>query len=235
MEKPIITSVILPSVNPGIEMEAEAGSIYYTVDGSEPSEDSTLYTDAIEYPINSTIKAIAVNGDEKSEIAEYVCSYPLYRHMWPNLSETDILIIKKDLDTLSYNNNFNNKYIDLTYGAIRNLGNYVRINAFVLPFGFDFDDKFPNHGADYDKMTWRKGQILQKDGWLKMYDGSKWHDFQQIFSGGYSAKPAAEQGIPPGFAYFCTDRQTAEGAKNGIVIYYAGNGTWVDALGRIVE
>lgn len=36
-----------------------------------------------------------------------------------------------------------------------------------------------------------------------------------------------------GTQYFCTDKQTAEGETNGIVIYY--NGTdWVDALGRAI-
>lgn len=38
-----------------------------------------------------------------------------------------------------------------------------------------------------------------------------------------------------GFAYFCTDKQTIEGSRNGIMIYYAGDNTWVDALGRVVS
>lgn len=38
-----------------------------------------------------------------------------------------------------------------------------------------------------------------------------------------------------GFTYFCTDRQTSEGTRNGIMIYYVGDDTWVDALGRIVD
>ena len=31
-----------------------------------------------------------------------------------------------------------------------------------------------------------------------------------------------------------TDKQTTEGSRNGIMIYYSGNNTWVDALGRVV-
>lgn len=41
--------------------------------------------------------------------------------------------------------------------------------------------------------------------------------------------------IKRGFAYFCTDKQTSEGTRNGIMIYYVGDNTWVDALGRIVS
>ena len=53
-------------------------------------------------------------------------------------------------------------------------------------------------------------------------------------SGTFSNKP--ELSINDiGYSYFCTDRQTTEGARNGIMIYYAGDATWVDALGRVVD
>lgn len=51
--------------------------------------------------------------------------------------------------------------------------------------------------------------------------------------GTFAQKPT--QGIQTGFAYFCTDKQTTEGSRDGIMIYYAGDNTWVDALGRIVN
>lgn len=51
--------------------------------------------------------------------------------------------------------------------------------------------------------------------------------------GTFAQKPT--QGIQTGFAYFCTDKQTTEGSRDGIMIYYAGDNTWVDALGRIVS
>ena len=54
-------------------------------------------------------------------------------------------------------------------------------------------------------------------------------------NGTFDTKPAATNGIQVGFAYFCTDRQTVEGSTNGIVIYYAGDNTWVDALGRVIQ
>lgn len=36
-------------------------------------------------------------------------------------------------------------------------------------------------------------------------------------------------------SYFCTDKQTTEGSRNGIMIYYVGDDTWTDALGRYIH
>ena len=51
-------------------------------------------------------------------------------------------------------------------------------------------------------------------------------------SGSFSDKP---KNVKVGYQYFCTDRQTSEGASNGIVIYHKGNNVWVDSLGRTIE
>ncbi len=51
-------------------------------------------------------------------------------------------------------------------------------------------------------------------------------------SGKFAQKPT---GVDVGYAYFCTDKQTAEGQSNGIVIYHKGSDVWVDALGRTVN
>ncbi|MDE5743620.1 MAG: chitobiase/beta-hexosaminidase C-terminal domain-containing protein, partial [Bacteroidales bacterium] len=47
----------------------EEAVIYYTVDGSEPTAESTQYTEAIEITKAMTVKAIAIKGEAKSEIA----------------------------------------------------------------------------------------------------------------------------------------------------------------------
>lgn len=52
--------------------------------------------------------------------------------------------------------------------------------------------------------------------------------------GTYSEKPSSSI-ITEGYSYYCTDRKSTEGNRNGIMIYYAGADTWVDALGRVVE
>ena len=77
--------------------------------------------------------------------------------------------------------------------------------------------------------------ITSRDGIPVSYTDGNIRRSDSLLSGSFWTKPKEEDGISIGFPYFCTDKQTAEGAKNGIVIYYAGNGTWVDALGRIVE
>jgi hypothetical protein len=52
--------------------------------------------------------------------------------------------------------------------------------------------------------------------------------------GTFAQKPNDDD-ISIGHKYFCTDRQTAEGATDGIEIIYKGNNVWVDALGRVVS
>lgn len=71
------------------------------------------------------------------------------------------------------------------------------------------------------------------------WTGTKWVDSEgndadsiPIISGTFANKPT---GVDIGYAYFCTDKQTTEGATNGIMIYYKGNKVWVDALGRVVS
>ena len=67
---------------------------------------------------------------------------------------------------------------------------------------------------------------------LEFYNGEKFESLSSIYSGLFNDKP----NLPSiGFNYFCTDKQTTEGATNGIMIYHKGNNVWVDALGRIVE
>ena len=57
-------------------------------------------------------------------------------------------------------------------------------------------------------------------------------DSTPITSGTFANKPT---GVDIGYTYFCTDKQTIEGTTNGIMIYYKGDDTWVDALGRIIQ
>jgi hypothetical protein len=55
-------------------------------------------------------------------------------------------------------------------------------------------------------------------------------------SGTFANKPTiASNLINIGYRYFCTDRQTIEGAIPGIVITHKGTDIWVDALGRVVS
>ena len=74
---------------------------------------------------------------------------------------------------------------------------------------------------------------------LSAWDGEKWITYSPEIidakvSGPYSSRPISND-IKVGYSYYCTDKQTTEGSRDGIMIYYAGDNTWVDALGRIVS
>ena len=240
METPIIEVKFIDNVAK-IEL-ISSYKIYYTLDNTEPSKDSILYTEPLDYPTNTILKCIAFNEEtqEVSDIIMYDCKVPYDIYMGNFLRMCEQICLKTDLDML--HDNFSSvkaKILDLTYGSIINNGSafYLK-NGYIIPFGSDFDVIMPNADALlFERLpkNIKKGQILQKNGWLKITDGSNWHDFQQIYSGTFANKPTVEQGIPIGFAYFCTDKQTTEGMTNGIMIYHKGNNVWVDALGRVVQ
>lgn len=75
----------------------------------------------------------------------------------------------------------------------------------------------------YNKPVWWNGIE-----WIDATGGIANH----LRSGLFQQKPSQPS---IGFEYFCTDRQTTEGATDGIMIYYKGDNVWVDALGRVVE
>lgn len=55
----------------------EDASIYYTLDGTEPTEASTLYTDSILVSATTTIKAIAVKDGVSSEVSTVTYNFPI--------------------------------------------------------------------------------------------------------------------------------------------------------------
>ena len=105
--------------------------------------------------------------------------------------------------------------------SISNAGNIVRILKQIA--------------EKYKEINLTGATITSRDGISVNYADGSIRRSDSLPFGSFLAKPTENDGISIGFPYFCTDKQTAEGAKNGIVIYYAGNGTWVDALGRTVE
>ncbi|MBR4135472.1 MAG: fibronectin type III domain-containing protein [Bacteroidales bacterium] len=61
-----------------LSMTAPAGaSIYYTLDGTTPTSASTLYSTPLNISTTTTVKAIAVLGDEESSVAEATYSFPV--------------------------------------------------------------------------------------------------------------------------------------------------------------
>ena len=79
--EPVVEPIEAPVFNPAagevekgtkvsIVCATEGAVIYYTVDGTEPTAESTEYKDEIAINEDMTIKAIAVKGEAKSEVAE---------------------------------------------------------------------------------------------------------------------------------------------------------------------
>lgn len=86
---------------------------------------------------------------------------------------------------------------------------------------------YKNDNNNYIKYTYNRAI----DKWINEMGNSD----DILTSGTFSQKPTSSQGIQQGFSYYCTDKQTSEGSRNGIMIYYSGDDTWVDSLGRIVD
>lgn len=60
----------------------EGATVYYTTDGTNPTNESTVYSSAIEVGASMTIKAIAYKGEDHSEVvsAAYTINIPLPSH-----------------------------------------------------------------------------------------------------------------------------------------------------------
>lgn len=58
-----------------IACATEGAEIYYTEDGTEPTAESTKYTEAIEVWQPTDFKAIAIKGEDKSSVADYASTF----------------------------------------------------------------------------------------------------------------------------------------------------------------
>ena len=135
--------------------------------------------------------------------------------------------------------------IDLSFYKINDFETEISIqdissiDFFVKPsnmIGLPSVVNFPTYIEKYNSLrvydTQKKQEYIYIDNVFKQYDTIQLGIKRK---GLFSEKPTEDSNINVGFTYFCTDRQTAEGGTNGIVIYYKGNNVWVDALGRVVD
>lgn len=135
---------------------------------------------------------------------------------------------------IGFKENYSNQY-----GILMKVSEdkWVDANGYTFGLKYGITDRRPTELTETDKG---KSYFDTNLGRQVIWDGSKWVYPNGVLSstkssGTFSQKPTSEQNIPVGFAYYCTDKQTTEGSRNGIMIYYAGDNTWVDALGRVVS
>lgn len=90
VEAPVIT------VTPGatsysveITCATDEAKIYYTLDGEDPTESDTEYTQAIELTKTTTVKAIAVKGADQSRVVTKVVVVPAFANSIAELKELD--------------------------------------------------------------------------------------------------------------------------------------------------
>lgn len=106
---------VIAGTKVSIATTTEGASIHYTVDGTEPTADSALYTEPIEVSEAMTIKAIAVKeGAENSEVV--VAEYTI----------REAGAYKGDFDS------FNNATANNKYGTYTNATGWTAENAAIL-------------------------------------------------------------------------------------------------------
>lgn len=183
------------------------------------SEDKTNYTKAID------IKPIKCGYNNSSSRITRFNLYPNKSVDGSNIQNIDIPIINIHTDIVEgYVDEFQ-YYVDSQYYY-----NFIQDKYTIETSNKSVFDKFISL-----KNKFKAGDTIVYNQSYYIHNGHEFVINSIVTSGTFTNKPTTESGIQTGFAYFCTDKQTTEGSRNGIMIYYAGDNTWVDALGRIVS
>lgn len=158
------------SNSPYIIMSCDDNSakIYYTLDGSNPSTNSILYSNKINYPKNITIKAIAIKDGEQSEIAEYKCSIPI-------IYFDGHLTVLNSVDFLG-------DYIytkSITLGPEGKVYNAKLYKSMIYPLGINLKKHVvpgKNHTDWSDWTLFAEGQVIYDPDLkkMKLFNGESW-------------------------------------------------------------
>lgn len=153
-----------------ISCDDTSAKIYYTLDGSTPNNNSTLYSDAIDYPRNTTIKAIAINDTEQSEIAEYKCSIPIIN------SNIEHITIINAVDFLGKPIGCRN----ITFGTKGKIYNAVLMyKTMIYPLGLNLKNHVVPGKKGTDLSDWKafgEGQVIYDPDLkkMKLFNGEAW-------------------------------------------------------------
>lgn len=146
----------------------DSAKIYYTLDGSIPSTNSILYSNNINYPINTTIKAIAIKDGEQSEIAEYKCSIPI-------IYFNGHLTVLNSVDFLG-------DYIytkSITFGPEGKVYNAILYKSMIYPLGINLKEHVVPGENGTDWSNWKlfvEGQVIYDPDLkkMKLFNGEAW-------------------------------------------------------------
>lgn len=136
------------------------------------------------------------------------------------------------IDNETFELNFENATVDDIKSLIRhNVVSdkfFFEENLFIV---FTDLEKTHTFNCETDDSTLTISRVTLQNATNYEYTSYKLADVLNTY-GNFANKP---DGAPIGFVYFCTDRQTPEGATNGIEIIHKGNNVWVDAFGRVIS
>lgn len=126
---------------------------------------------------------------------------------------------------------------DYSFNRVAYVGDSAPVNLVYMPSGTVCYIKHFIPDVTYTRIKDGSGNLYYNRDFIHTADGYIQYDrypFGIYRSGTFAQRPSASD-IRVGYAYYCTDRQTTEGASNGIIIYHRGSDVWVDALGRTVS
>ena len=110
----------LSSQSVTLSCETEGADIYYTLDGTDPSTTSTKYTAAFTIDKTTTLKAIAIKGEDESAVASATYTFPVtYNNIAALIAAApteDVILKLTDAQVLYVNNK--DMYIKDATGAI---------------------------------------------------------------------------------------------------------------------
>lgn len=168
-------------------------SIYYTIDGTEPSTSSTLYNAPFTLTESVTVKAIAAkDGHNNSAVSSTNCTYS---EVTPVIGT---LVVANSVNDWSGTNNAHNKTL-----TIENLGTWT---VTTTCDGVVFTDAYYSTTDDTMYYTISRNPGSSRDGWIKVTlskegksDITKTFNWTQ--SANPDADPATEYEIQFGSAY----------------------------------
>lgn len=131
---------------------------------------------------------------------------------------------------------YDNLYVVNNYGPITTIRQSTEDVSELTPITIEkASQENPLNNPLYNGQS-KFSSTNKKPAW---WDGTNWLNSDGAVytvnrSGTFAQKPDASK-IYVGYRYFCTDKQTTEGATDGIEIIHKGNNVWVDTLGRVIS